>query len=289
MTTDLAQRIQQDAETYRDAARLNRAEECLHGATIVLPNYGQLVVTGDLHGHRRNLERIIKYCDLEHAPARHVVLHEIIHEEPQGMDAHDMSHEVLLDAAKWKTDYPEQVHFIQSNHELAQLIEQDITKGGRVVTYSFLAGMRETYGESYIIVADALLDFIASYPLAVRTANRVMVTHSLPSPDMMRTFDPEVFNRKPTGRDIGDGGSAYQLVWGRHQTKQQLDELAGKLDVDFFICGHQPQETGYDVVGERLIIIASDHNHGVMLPFDLRKPYQTEDLVSAIRPLASIA
>ena len=106
---------------------------------------------------------------------------------------------------------------------------------------------------------------------------------------MMRTFDPTVLNRTPKGRDIGDGGSAYQLVWGRHQTEQQLDELAQIFDVDIFICGHQPQESGYDVVGNRLIIIASDHNHGVMLPFDLKKPYQTEDLVSAIRPLASIA
>ncbi|GJM26234.1 MAG: hypothetical protein DHS20C16_26490 [Phycisphaerae bacterium] len=289
MSTDLAQRIQQDADTYRAAAQLNRAEDCLQGSTIVLPNYGQLVVTGDIHGHRRNFERIVKYCDLEHAPARHIVLHEIIHEEPQGIDAHDMSHEVLLEAARWKTEYPDQVHFIQSNHELAQLIEQDITKGGRVVTYSFLAGMRQTYGESYIIVADALLDFIASYPLAVRTSNRVMITHSLPSPDMMRTFDPTVLKRAPRGKDIGDGGSAYQLVWGRHQTEKQLNDLAQIFDVDNFICGHQPQETGYDVVGKRLIIIASDHNHGVMLPFDLKKKYQTEDLVNAIRPLASIA
>ncbi len=288
MSTDPATKIERDAATYRAAAQHNRDEPFLRGSTIVLPNYGQLVVTGDLHGHRRNLQRIMNFCDLHHAPARHVVLHEIIHEEPEGIDGQDMSHEVLLDAAKWKTAYPEQIHFLQSNHELAQLIEQDITKGGRVVTYSFLAGMRETYGESYTAVADALLEFIASYPLAIRTANRVMISHSLPGPEMMKSFDPTVLDREPTGRDLGDGGSGYMLVWGRHQTKKQLDDLSEELNVNTFICGHQPQDMGYDVVANRLIIVASDHNHGVLLPFDLKKQYTTDDLVEAIRPLASI-
>ncbi|MCB9849169.1 MAG: hypothetical protein H6817_00520 [Phycisphaerales bacterium] len=283
------QQAENDARIYREAARCNREEEHLEGATICLPNYGQLVATGDLHGHRRNLERIMNFSDLEHAPTRHVVLHEIIHEEPSGLAGLDMSHEALLTAATWKTQYPDQIHFIQSNHELAQYIEQDISKGGRIVTYSFLAGLRQTYGDAYTIVADAIMEFIGSYPLAIRTANRVMITHSLPSPSAMGYFDPDVVRRKPTNGDIQDGGSGYALVWGRHQSADQLATLAQAWDVDFFICGHQPQESGYNVVHERMIILASDHNHGTMLPFDLGRKLDIPSLESAIRPLASIA
>jgi len=281
--------VQEAARIYREAARHNREEEYLDGATLDLPNYGQLVATGDLHGHRRNLERIMNYCDLANAPTRHVVLHEIIHEEPQGFAALDMSHEVLLVAARWKCAFPDQVHFLQSNHELAQLTEQDISKGGRIVTYSFLAGLRQTYGAGGDEVAEAIMELLSSYPLAIRTANRIMVTHSLPSPGVMSSFDPTVLRRTPTRADLVDGGSGYYLVWGRHQAEADLQRLAGAWDVDFFICGHQPQEFGYEVVHQRMIILASDHNHGVILPFDLRKQYDLAGLQGAVRPLASIA
>lgn len=282
-------RADDHARIYRAAAALNREDALLTGATLRMPNFGQLVMTGDLHGHRRNFERICNFCDLEHYPLRHVVLHEIIHEEPRGLGDVDLSHEVLLQAAEYKCAYPEQVHFLQSNHELAQLTNQDISKAGRVVTFSFLAGVRQSYGGGADVVIDAILDLIASYPLAVRTENRILLTHSLPSPNAMRGFDPSVLDRVPRPRDLLDGGSAYLLVWGRYQRADQLRHLSDMLDADLFICGHQPQETGFDTVDDRLLILASDHNHGVLLPFDLKKPHTLADLVRMIRPLASIA
>ena len=48
---------------------------------LQMPNYGQLVMTGDLHGHFRNFDRLKKYANLERTPARHVVLHEMVHKE----------------------------------------------------------------------------------------------------------------------------------------------------------------------------------------------------------------
>lgn len=276
------------ARIYRAAAALNREDPLLKGSTIHLPNYGQVVMTGDLHGHRRNFERICNFCDLEHYPVRHVILHEIIHEELQGLGDTDLSHEVLLKAAEYKCEFSEQVHFIQSNHELAQLTNQDISKAGRVVTFGFLAGVRQSYGAGADEVTDALLEFIASYPLAARTSNRVLLTHSLPSPSAMSEFDPTVLDRLPLPNDLHDGGSAYLLVWGRYQDANQLDRLAEMFDVDYFLCGHQPQETGFDALYDRLLILASDHNHGVLLPFDLKKSYAFGDLVKLIRPLASI-
>jgi len=59
--------------------------------------------------------------------------------------------------------------------------------------------------------------------------------------------------------------------------------------VDFFVCGHQPQETGYDVLHEQMVILASEHNHGVFLPIDLGKPVTLEKLTGNIRPFAAVA
>ncbi|MEP0843557.1 MAG: hypothetical protein HRF43_12715, partial [Phycisphaerae bacterium] len=133
-------------DTFRRAAELNLTDPVREGSLLCFANYGQVVMTGDMHGHRRNFEKLVKYCALETTPIRHVILHELIHEEPERLGAPDRSVELLLEAAQWKTFFPEQVHFLQSNHELAQLQNHEITKGGRVVTDDFERGVEAVLG-----------------------------------------------------------------------------------------------------------------------------------------------
>jgi hypothetical protein len=276
------------ADIFRQAAQLNLEDPLRRGSLLEFPNYGQLVMTGDLHGHRRNFDKLQRYCDLERAGARHVVLHEIIHIDVEGNGGRDDSHLVLLDAARWKVDFPDQVHFLQSNHELAQLSRHEITKNGRVVTLDFSQDVERTYGSGAGPVLEGIDDYLRSLPLAGRTANRVFLSHSLPTPHSLPMFDPQVVHRLPTAEDLENYGSGYLLVWGRYQTEHELQALASVYDVDCFICGHQPQESGYEVVHDRMIILASDHNHGVFLAFDLGKPTSVEQLTSQIRPLAAL-
>ncbi|MFH0983803.1 MAG: metallophosphoesterase [Planctomycetota bacterium] len=278
-----------DAATYRQAAQENHDDPLLSGCLLEFPNYGQLVMTGDLHGHQRNLERLQTYCDLQQAGARHVILHELIHED-LGFNAEaDHSHEVLLQAARWKCAFPEQVHFLLGNHELAQLTGREISKAGRILTTDFALGVEGAYGPAGAEeVLDAILDFLSSFPLAGRTANRVFLAHSLPGVREFADFNPSVLYRPLMAADLVDGGSAYALVWGRRQNAALLEQLSEMLGVDLFICGHQPQETGFEVVDDRLLIIASDHNHGVFVPFDLGNPLNMSDLLRCMRPLAAI-
>lgn len=276
-------------DVFRQAAELNRDDPLLSGSLLTFPDYGQLVMTGDLHGHRRNFERLRTYCDLSHAGARHVILHELIHEDVVGLAPVDTSHELILAAAEWKCEFPEQIHFLLSNHELAQITANEITKNGRVVTKDFESGVRLAYGYGTDRVLEAMYDFIRTFPLAGRTAHRVFVSHSLPGPRELPYFDPTVLSREPTEDDLSDRGSAHMLVWGRYQTEAALTTLRELLDVDYFLCGHQPQETGYDILHGRMLILASDHNHGVFLPLDLARPVTLESLTRSIRPFAAIA
>ncbi|HEY3243044.1 MAG TPA: hypothetical protein VGM03_06800 [Phycisphaerae bacterium] len=276
------------ADIFRRAAELNRSDPLREGSLLRFPNYGQLVMTGDMHGHQRNFQKLKAFCDLEHAPVRHVMLHELIHEEPVTPRDQDLSHLLALEAAKWKCEFPDQIHFLQSNHELAQLTDSEISKGGRIVTRAFEEGVISTYSADGWEVVEAIRDFIASFPLAGRTPNRIFLSHSLPGMRDLAGFDLSIFERNPTPFDLSTQGSAYALVWGRYQTAEALDYLAQRLDVDLFITGHQPQEFGHAVVADRMLILASDHNHGVFLPFDLKKKYKMEDLVSLLRPFAGV-
>lgn len=280
----------QDAlDTFRRATEYNLSDPIRKGSLLCPPDYTQLVMTGDMHGHRRNFEKLVKYCRLESTPTRHVILHELIHETPQEYDGLDKSIELMLDAAKWKNYYPDQVHFIQSNHELAQYQDHEITKGGRMVTEEFERGVAEVMGSTNI---DPLLDeidsFIASYPLAARTPNRVFCSHSLPNVSHMEEFDPKCVYQPADRLDLSEGGDVYQMVWGRRHTPALLDRMAQAYDVDVFVTGHQPQEFGHEVRFDRLIILASDNNHGVFLPIDCKKRFTMEDLVQRVRPFAGV-
>lgn len=276
-------------DTFRRAADMNLDDPIRAGSLLCPPDYSQVVMTGDMHGHRRNFEKLIKYCQLESTPTRHVLLHELIHEQPQSMNDSDRSVELLLDAAKWKTFFPDQVHFLQSNHELAQMQNHEITKGGRMVTDEFERGVAEVLGSSNVDeVLNAIDDFIASYPLAARSPNGVFFAHSLPNVSHMDEFDPSCVHDPADSLDLSEGGMVYQMVWGRRHTPALLERLALAFEVQYFVVGHQPQEFGYEVRFDRLIILASDHNHGVFMPVDCRKHYTIEDLVQRIRPFVGV-
>jgi len=273
------------AECFREAAELNRKDPYLEGSQLVLPDYGQLVMTGDMHGHQRNFDKLQRYCQLERTAVRHVILHELIHEDLVGLNDTDMSHRLLLAAAEWKVEYPEQVHFLQSNHDLAQLNGHEITKAGRSVLRDFDAGLSQTYGGDAQTVSDAVDDFIKSLPAAARTVNRVFLAHSLPDPEK---FDPSMLEQPLDQQDLSDAGPIGTLVWSRIDSAEKFEQLAEMLDVDTFIIGHEPQEDGFRLLHDRVIVLASDHNHGVFLPFDLKKPCTAADLVNQIRKFVAV-
>ncbi|MCC6579692.1 MAG: hypothetical protein IT440_04570 [Phycisphaeraceae bacterium] len=45
---------------------------------------------------------------------------------------------------------------------------------------------------------------------------------------------------------------------------------------------------GYDLAGDRMIILADDHDHGMALPLDLGQRYTQQDFVDRLIPLAGI-
>ncbi len=276
-------------DVYLRAAEENRSDALLKGSTLHFPNYGQLVMTGDLHGHRRNFDKLVKFCVLGRSAGRHVILHEMVHEEVLRLDDVDLSHVLLYEAAHWKSAFPEQVHFLQSNHDLAQLTGQEITKNGRFLLRSFEDGVAQTFGRNNLNrVLDAIKQFIASFAIAARTQSGIFMAHSLPSPFDWPYFDCGVFDRKLAIEDLIDTGAVYNMVWGRAHTAEQLEDAAEKLQADIFVVGHQPQETGYAVMHDRMLILASDHTHGVFLPINLAKKHTIEELIKAIRPFVSV-
>ncbi len=275
--------------TLREAAVLIRDDPLRRGSVLHFGSAGQLVVTGDMHGNLRNFDKLQRFCALERSAGRCVLLHELIHQDVNGGEGRDLSIDLLMRAAAWKVAFPDNVFFLQSNHELAQLMGQEITKGGRSVLADFERGVEHRFGQGAGRVLEATRDYLSALPLAARTANGIFIGHSLPDPMRLESFDLNVFERTLEARDLIPGGAAYTLVWGRFHRPEDVELFAQRLGVRFFIIGHTPQETGYNVIG-RLIILASDHNHGTFLPVDLSRDYTSiETLEQSIRKFVSVA
>lgn len=266
----------------------NNADKYRRDNLVRLPDDGSLIVTGDLHGHRRNFERIIAYADLENNPDRHLILQEIIHGGPEDALGGCLSYKLLFDVIRYKLSLPDRVHIIMGNHDTAFINRSEVMKDGREMNGAMCLAMEREFGKAAADVELAARQYLFSQPLAARCDNRIWMSHSLPADRLIEKFDPGILNRQLKINDVVRPGSAYLLTWGRKHSQELLDKMARTFDTDIFILGHQPQELGWCQAGKNLIIIASNHNHGCLLSIDLAKSYTIEQLIESIVPLASV-
>ena len=272
-----------------EGAEANRSDRFRKGNVIELPGEGEVVLTGDIHGHRRNFERIVNFCDLASHPERHVVLQEVIHGGPADEAGGCLSYKLLFEAVRYKIRFPGQVHFLMSNHDTAFITSNEVMKDGRRMNESMVGALGREFGGRGGDVGKAISEYLFSQALGVRCENGVWASHSLPNDRHMDVFDMEIFERAVERADLESPGSVYLLLWGRRQSEESLAELASMLGVSTFVVGHQPQPEGYARAGKNLLIINSEHNHGCILPIGLGRSYSVDELIECIVPLASIA
>lgn len=273
---------------FDQAARLNLESPLRAGSVVTLPDHGRLLMTGDLHDNTPNLRRILAAAALDNSPDNHVILHEVVH-GPHRINNRDFSVRTLARVASLKIRYPNQVHILQANHELAQFHGGGIIKNGNDVCQAFTDGVEFIYRDNADAVTEAMQRYIRSLLLAVRTTTGVFCSHSLPSKSAMASFDPDILSRVPTDTDLAFGGSAYQLVWGRNQSQELLDELALEWKVSTFICGHQPTDNGYQAIGTNMLLLGSDDHRGHGVLINLAKPATRDQLLDYLVPLQTIS
>jgi len=267
----------------------NTTDKYKRDNVVFLPAADSVIITGDLHGHRRNFERILTYADLHNNRSRHLVLQEIIHGGPQDPEGGCLSYRLLFDVVRYKLDFPDRVHIIMGNHDIAFINNKKVMRNGKEMNRSMRSALDREFGQTSPYVKLAIKQFLFSQPLAVKCDNRIWLSHSLPSDRYLGKFDQKLLYRQLKKEDVARQGSAYLLTWGRKHSQSLLDSLAKLFDVDVFILGHQPQEQGWSQAGDNLIIVASDHNHGCLLPTNLAKPYTVQELIGSIVMLSSIS
>jgi hypothetical protein len=291
--TDLSPTNPQDAEAVvqrmRDAAEaMLHSNHRVHGV-VRLPATGHLLATGDLHDNPFHLRTIVRLAKLDAAPDRHVILQELIHGEKL-INGMDFSHRMLIKVADFVCAYPDQVHPLLANHELAQMTGKGVSKGAGNSVDLFHDALEFTFGDAWEAVRDAINAFIRAMPIALISEGGVFCAHSLPGERAMKQFDAQIVSRAIDDADYQrPHGSAHLLVWGRTRSDAVVENLAAAWNVNLFCLGHEHAETGIEMRGSRVIILNSDHERGVVLPLDLANLPLAEEAVMSAIPLRAVA
>jgi hypothetical protein len=287
MTADL-QTTQRVIRRYHQAAHANCRTAARCGNLIRLsPQIAEdVLITADLHGHRLNFKRLVQIAALEKHPRRHVVLQEVLHGGPTYPANHGcMSHLLLEDVARWKTEYPEQVHFLLSNHELSELTDYPIAKGGKILNVQLRLGMSQQYGDAASSVRDAGMEFLRSCPLAVQLSNGIFVCHGSPNLVDKDGFDASVFDRLLRADDLRHGGAVFRLVWGRDFRPENAAAFAALVGAKLLIHGHEPCADGYAAPNPHQVILDSCGQNACYLLLSLDEELTHQQLVQQVRPL----
>ena len=241
----------------QDAAEANLNTPCREGNLLMIgPEVADdVMITADLHGHRRNFNAIRRLAELDARPRRHLILQEVCHGGPTYPNGGDMSHTMLEDVAKLKAKYPDRVHFLMSNHELAELTDYPIIKQQKMLNLMFRMGMQEAYGRAAERVRSAAAEFLRGCPLAARLPGDVFVCHSLPSGVDRVRFDATIFHRPLELEDFQEHGDLFELVWGRDYRPENAHAFAKLVGARVLIHGHEPCPQGFQVPNDVQIIL----------------------------------
>ncbi len=274
--------------TLRRALDAIRATPGRRGRLVALDGAVEVLVAGDLHGNVENFRRLLQKADLAGNPGRHFVLQEVVHGPFRYPAGGDRSHQLLDLIAALKCQHPRQVHFLIGNHELAQLTDRRIAKDDVELNDLFIQGVRTAYGARGDEVYAAYLRLIAAAPLALRTPNRVFLSHSLPPGSRLAEFDPAVLERdESTEADCKPGGSVHSLVWGRDTRAETAAAFLQKVDADLLVTGHIPCDKGFDAPNDRQLILDSLAEPAACCLFPADRPLTHAELMQCVSLLRS--
>jgi hypothetical protein len=279
---DLDRRI----DTIRQAARAFQATPGRRGRLVTLVDAADVLVAGDLHGSLDNFRRLWQLADLQRQPARHLVLQEVVHGPHRYPAGGDKSHQLVDLIAALKVQFPNRVHFLLGNHELAQATGRRVGRDSGSMNELFWQGVQTAYGERADDVYAAYLELFAAAPLAVRTANRIFLSHSLPPAARLPCFDRSALERDvPTEREVQPNGSLYMLVWGRDASPEAAAGFLRLVDADLLITGHIPCERGFDLPNPQQVVLDSAGNPAGYCLFPADRPLTHSELVACISTL----
>jgi hypothetical protein len=193
-----------------------------------------------------------------------------------------MSHTVLEDVARLKTAYPQQVHFLLGNHELAELAGFPIEKNRRMLNVMFRMGLEQRYGMEFDRVRQAYSPFLRSCPLVVRLPHGVFISHSIPEKVDVRRFDMTVFAQPLEEIEFSQRSGIFDLVWGRDYRAENAAAFAQLVGAKVLIGGHEPCRSGFWAPNDVQIVLDCCGAHAAYVIIPVNEPLTHAEILGRV-------
>jgi hypothetical protein len=274
------------AALLQRAAYFTRETPGRTGHVVSLDGAADVFAVGDLHGHLGHFQEALRRADLARHPNRHLVVQEVIHGPFQYPDGSDKSHQMLDLVAALKCEHPHRVHFLPGNHEYAQAAGRAIGRNAGDMNALFRAGVEAAYGVHAEAVCAAYTAYIHASPLAVRTANRVFLSHSLPPADKLACWSyARLLADELSAEDREPGGTAYLMLWGRDLSGEAARGFLRLVDADLLITGHVPCDNGFLAPNDVQLVLDSQEPPAGYCLFPADRPLTHAELLACARTM----
>lgn len=251
------------------------------GRLVSLNGAADILVAGDLHGNVGHFQSLFQKADLVNHARRHLVFQEVIHGPFLYDDGSDKSHQLLDLVAAAMTQFPGRVHFLPGNHEFAQRTGRPVARVGGEMNSLFRNGVAQAYGQRADEIYDLYMTLIDAAPLAIRTPNRIAISHSLPP--LGKMWNPDVLTAAALSKEeFEPGGSVYHLVWGRDTSEAAATAYLQSIDADWLICGHIPCPDGFAVPNPRQLILDSQQPPAAYCLIRAAEPITHDELIQSV-------
>lgn len=269
--------------TLQRATEFVRATPGCTGHFVELQDCTEVLVAGDLHGHISNFQVILKAADLANHPGRHLVLQEVVHSAYRYPNGGDKSHQLLDLFAALKCQYPTRVHLLPGNHEMAQMTGRPIGKGNESQNGVFVEGIKAAYGTAWAEIEKAYYELLRALPLALRTANRVFLCHTLiPGRSLGHFYLGLLKQEQFSESEFLPGGMVYGILWGRDTSQEAVDEFLRIVDADLIVTGHIPTDTGHEVPNTKQLIVDCSASPAAYVLFPANRPLTHDELLAGV-------
>ncbi|OWK44512.1 metallophosphoesterase [Fimbriiglobus ruber] len=269
--------------TLRRAIDYVAATPGRRGHLVHLQNCAEVMVVGDLHGHVPNFRAALEKAALAANPGRHLVVQELVHGPFKYPDGTDKSHQLVDLFAALKCQFPDRVHYLPGNHEMAQWKGRKVGKGTDDLNAQFSLGVRAAYGSAAVDIYRAYTDLFTALPLALRTPNRVFITHTLVPGKQLDNFDPASLEAEEYApQEYEPGGLVYGILWGRDVSAATAVAFLDKVDADLSVTGHIANDAGYHVPNDRQLIVECSESPGGYVLFPTDRPLTHAELVACV-------
>jgi len=256
------------------------------GRMVYPEQVDEVMVVGDLHGSVENFRLALDKAQLAKHPRRHLVLQEIIHGPFRYPGGEDKSHQLVDLVSALKCQYPHQVHLILGNHEMSQVKFQGIAKIEGALNASLREGAAVAYGPEARSIYSAYLEMFSVIPIALSTANRIFISHSLPSAARLPQFDYSVLEQDHhEEREFHRGGTIHALVWGRDTSPETVETFLGKVKADLLITGHIPCPEGFRAPNDRQVVLDAQGTPAGYCLFPTNCPLTHSELLATVATL----